>query len=156
MDKIKIIETIERIKKNQKYLNSITDFKNEKEYKNNQDKYYGSSMILFTNLNEAIEIGEELIVHFDLEPPTRYADIFSILEEAKIISEKTGEFLTKHMHTRNMLAHQYGKIDPKKVWQLFQEKEYFQTFINEVKNIIKKEEEKSKQNPNPQPPDTKP
>lgn len=128
----KINENYNTIEKYLKILEQIK-FKNYEEFKSKTIDYLASSMSLFTILNASIEIGEILIEKKELDFPKTYKEIFQILGENNVIEKKLAKKLENFMYQRNMLAHQYEKINPKKIYELLNEKEIFKTFIKETK-----------------------
>jgi uncharacterized protein YutE (UPF0331/DUF86 family) len=44
--------------------------------------------------------------------PTGYADTFEVLKEAKVISKRLGETMETMAKFKNVVVHQYEKIDP--------------------------------------------
>ena len=133
---IKIQKNIEVIEKYIKILeefniNSVEDF-NSKTHDN-----LAISMSLFTILNACIEIGEELITIKKLEVPMSYREIFSILSKHNILSKETSQKISNYMYYRNMIAHQYDEIDITKIYYVFENKDFFKTFILEIKDILK-------------------
>ncbi|MCA9496428.1 MAG: DUF86 domain-containing protein [Nanoarchaeota archaeon] len=119
-----------------KYLKEIENMNIEslEEFKNTPIKHLASSMCIFSILNSCIELGENLITKKKLETPLKYKEIFEILRNNNLISKKTGEKLSEYMYIRNMLAHQYGKINLKKVYEIINSKKIILDFMNEIKN----------------------
>jgi uncharacterized protein YutE (UPF0331/DUF86 family) len=93
-------QNIEGIKQYLKFLDDVDGVSTISDLKKNMEKYLSISMALFTMLNHAIEIGEDLIDKYELKIATKYREIFEELEEKNIITSKTAQFLIKHMHTR--------------------------------------------------------
>lgn len=125
----------------EKYLKEIEDMniKNYEDFESTSIKNLAASMCVFSILNSCIELGEHLITLRSLETPLKYKDIFVILTSKKILSKKTGESLSNFMHLRNMLAHQYGRVDLNKVYKAIEQRNVFKNFIEEVKKEILKE-----------------
>ena len=44
--------------------------------------------------------------------PTGYADTFEVLQEAKVINKRLGDTMERMAKFRNIVVHQYEKIDP--------------------------------------------
>ena len=56
--------------------------------------FYASSMVVFSIINRAIDLGEEIITTFDLGYPTKYREIFDILENAGMACNTANECLS--------------------------------------------------------------
>lgn len=72
------------------------------------------------NLHLAIEclldIGNHIIVDRDYRKPESYADIFLILTDNNLISHDLFQQLDGMSAFRNLLVHDYLRLDPKKVF----------------------------------------
>ncbi|MCH8519937.1 MAG: DUF86 domain-containing protein [Nanoarchaeota archaeon] len=131
-DIIKIQKNIEIIFKYLKILNEF-DIKNSDEFTSKTHDNLAISMSLFTILNACIEIGEELISIKNLEIPMSYKEIFTILHKNNILSQDTSTKMSNYMYYRNMIAHQYDEFDLSKIYYVFENKEIFIEFIEEIK-----------------------
>lgn len=61
---------------------------------------------------EAIfEIGTHVIASLGLARPDRYADVVPILADAGLVTRETAEALKDLAGFRNLLVHEYGRID---------------------------------------------
>lgn len=58
-----------------------------------------------------IDICNHLIADQKLRVPTSNADTFKVLQEAGLLSEQLFESMDKMAKFRNLVVHQYGKID---------------------------------------------
>lgn len=121
-----------------KYLGELEmyDITNFEEFKKDTMKHLASSMCIFSILNSCIEIGERIIKLKNFQTPLKYREIFEILEQNNVISKKTSKLMQDNMYIRNMIAHQYGKVDLKKLYNIINEKNIFNKFIEEIKQYI--------------------
>ena len=46
--------------------------------------------------------------------------------------------MQKYMYVRNMIAHQYGKIELKRLYDIIENKNVFTEFCNEIKKYLSK------------------
>lgn len=71
--------------------------------------------IISINLERAVQISVDIASHLLAESsgptPTTMADSFAYLHQSNIISEKTAQSLIKATGLRNLLVHEYSKID---------------------------------------------
>ncbi len=68
-----------------------------------------------------IDVSRLIIIDLDLKRPEDNYEAISILFENKIISEDLARKLTKMIGLRNILVHEYGKIDRKKIYKILKE-----------------------------------
>jgi len=59
-----------------------------------------------------VDIANHIISDQGMRLPTGYADTFEVLKEAKVISKRLGETMETMAKFRNVVVHQYEKIDP--------------------------------------------
>jgi uncharacterized protein YutE (UPF0331/DUF86 family) len=59
-----------------------------------------------------MDIADHIISDQGMRLPTGYADTFEVLAENKVISRKLSGTMQKMAKFRNVIVHQYGKIDP--------------------------------------------
>ena len=59
-----------------------------------------------------IDIANHIISDTGMRLPTGYADTFQVLVENKVIKKRLFETMEKMAKFRNVLVHQYEKIDP--------------------------------------------
>jgi uncharacterized protein YutE (UPF0331/DUF86 family) len=127
----KINYEIEEIKTYLKDIENL-EIKNKIDFLQKRDKQLAASMALFNILNSTIELGEELITSNNLETPLKYREIFQILKENKKLNSNVADKIGKYMHQRNMLAHQYGKINLELIYEVIENKDIFNKFISEI------------------------
>ncbi|MBU1209634.1 MAG: DUF86 domain-containing protein [Proteobacteria bacterium] len=59
-----------------------------------------------------VDIANHIISDQGMRLPTGYADTFEVLQEVKVISKRLGVTMAKMAKFRNIVVHQYEKIDP--------------------------------------------
>jgi uncharacterized protein YutE (UPF0331/DUF86 family) len=132
----KILEKLENF---QEYLKFIYQLKKESK----SEKVFLSDFHLFGNTERylqlliqiIIDISHLIIIDLGLKKPEDNYEAISILFSHKIISEKMASKLTKMVGLRNILVHEYGKIDRKKVYEIL--KKQTEDLENFKKQIIK-------------------
>ncbi len=77
----------------------------------NIEKYYASSMVLFSLLNRVIDLGQEIVISKKLGMPSSYKDVFRILFSRKIIGNELFREMETFVDLRNALSHEYHRID---------------------------------------------
>ena len=66
------------------------------------------------------DIGTHLIASLGLTRPERYADILPALRSHGIVSDATARSLTDLAGFRNLLVHDYGRVDQRRVHQFLE------------------------------------
>lgn len=89
----------------------------------------------------AIEAAQNICNHLAARvartAPASYADCFSILAENQIISDKLAPKLASMAKFRNLLVHQYGKIDNAIIYQIIKNDTVdLQNYISELKFFL--------------------
>jgi len=80
-----------------------------------------------------------VIIEENLEKPDSRMEEISLLYNSGIISEKMAQKLEDIVKFRNILVHEYGEIDKKKVYKNFLSKmEDFEEFKKEILRWLKK------------------
>lgn len=77
---------------------------------------------MYLSIECLLDIGNHIISDKGLRKPETYSEIFQILAEEEIISQKLLEELKGMAAFRNILVHDYLRIDLDKVYQLIHEK----------------------------------
>lgn len=70
-------------------------------------------------ITRAIDINQHIISELatkDTSPPKDYKNTFILLSELGIYSKEFAEEISKSIGTRNLLVHEYDKIDPKLIY----------------------------------------
>ena len=132
MDINQVYKNIQIIEKYLKHLNTFS-FTSLEEFESQFNDYLAISMSLFTILNACIEIGESIIDIKKLEFPQSYRYIFTILQNNSILSKEVAQKLSICMKERNMIAHQYDEVDTKAIYNLYKDREIFNSFLEEIK-----------------------
>lgn len=126
-DKEKIAFIVEDIKM---YLQKLEKMKlNSAEDLKDDTKFYASSMILFSILNRTIDLGDEIVKDEKLGYPLEIREIFILLSDNKIISKTLEKRLRDLVISRNKLAHRYGSIKEKDIFNLTKEMKYVKEFV---------------------------
>jgi len=126
-----IIEDIDMYLKKLENINilSVGDLKED-------IKFYASSMVVFSILNRTIDLGDEIVKNEKLGYPTEIKEIFVLLSNKKIISKETEIKLRDLVISRNKLAHRYGAIKTKDVFDLIKNMKYVKKFIEEILKYV--------------------
>jgi uncharacterized protein YutE (UPF0331/DUF86 family) len=129
--RIKIIE--ERINRLSQMSLSINSFY---QYQASQDVKDIVERNLHVAIEACLDIAKIIISEKKLNEPKDYKSAFIILVEAGILSEKSLSFLIPMAGTRNILLHNYDKIDDSIIYGIL--KKHLKDFLIFLKEIRKK------------------
>ncbi len=83
-----------------------------------------------------IDIGNHIISDEGFRPPAGYGEIFQVLKEEGIIDEELAETMRKIAGIRNILVHDYLKVDSNIVYTTLQKLVDFKTFARLIGEFI--------------------
>jgi len=93
-------------------------------------------------IEEVMDIANHLVSFYKWREPTGYRDLFLILKEHGIISEKYLPTFQSMASSRNMLVHRYETIDDELVFGIFKKRlDDFELFITLVVNWVESQKE---------------
>lgn len=135
----KIIEKIQRLDEYLSYLKQLKEeVKNEKEF---LDDFHFHGLVeryLQLSCQVVIDTLNLLIIEKDLAKPESGQEVVSFLFKKSIISQDLFSRLEGVVGFRNILVHEYGRINHKKVYQYLMEKlEDFEVFKKEILRLIR-------------------
>jgi len=101
-------------------LNRLKRFQNInlEEFKKDQDIQDIVIHNLFLIIQNLIDIGNHIIADEGFETPGYYGEIPEILSKEKIISENLASVFKKMISFRNIIVHEYSKVDLAKVYDI--------------------------------------
>ena len=111
MSNLNVIET--KISHIQKYLNLLNRYKkfSQKEIEQNPDLKGALERYLYLAVQATLDLGEAIISFKEFRRPGAYTEVFYILDEEKLISKDLSEKLVNMTKFRNIIAHDYEKVD---------------------------------------------
>lgn len=109
------------------------------EFKNDWKIFQLVDHTLHLAIECAIDIAKILIIENKFRKPRTYKEVFEILRENKIISDSLAEDLKLLAEFRNRLIHDYLFMDPKEIYDIYQNKLNIFSQLSEVsRQILKK------------------
>ena len=131
----KILSDIER------YFSDLESL-NVKTPKDLEDKrnFYSVSMVIFSIINRAINLGEEAVTANNLGTPSTYKDIFYLLGKAGIINERMKNELSELSSYRNVFSHEYQNLTEKDVYNALLEMSAVRDFVKRIKVRMKEQQ----------------
>lgn len=134
------IEKINKIIKDiEKYFTELKNFNLSKENIEVSEKFYSSSMVLFTIINRMKDLAEEIIVKNEFGMPSSFEQYFEVLQENGMIDKNLSIELKKLVKDRNLFAHEYFDMDRKQVLNVSKRIYYINDFVEKVKKIVTKD-----------------
>ena len=95
------------------------------------------SFNLHTAIQNCIDIAAHLISEEGLGVPGSVSEMFYTLEESEFLSAEMTEKMIKAVGFRNLMVHEYGKIDLKRVFKVAQENvDDLKGFLVEIFNTL--------------------
>lgn len=130
MSNLTVIEN--KISSIQKYLKILERYKiySRKELENNIDIRGAAERYLYLVSQSAIDLAEAIIAYKKFRKPSTLAESFDILKEEKIISGDLAEKMIGMVGFRNVVAHDYEKINYDLVYRILHQD------IKDIKEFI--------------------
>lgn len=119
LNKQKIFEKIDSLNQYLKYLDQL-------QQESDDSKKFISDFHLFGNVERYLQlaiqsisdIGHLIILDLGLEKPQDNYEAVSLLFSQGIITQEAADCLTKMIGLRNILVHEYGRIDREKIYDI--------------------------------------
>jgi uncharacterized protein YutE (UPF0331/DUF86 family) len=100
------------------------------------EKYYATSMIMFSLLNRVIDLAQEVVVGRNLGMPSSYREVFRILRERAFITKEMLVEMEKFVELRNALSHEYYRIGSGEIFHAVKNMDVVRKFVGEMKRRI--------------------
>lgn len=119
LTKQKIFEKLENFREYLGYLSQLRkESGNKKTFTADFHLFGNTERYLQLSVQVIIDIVHLLIIDLNLKRPEDNYEAISMLYGKKIISERLADKLTKMVGLRNILVHEYGKIDRARIYQI--------------------------------------
>lgn len=134
----KTFEKLEGLKEYLGYLHELRkEAGDEKKFISDFHLFGNTERYLQLSIQSIIDITHLVIIDLDLKRPEDNYEAVSLLHEHKVISEKLAHTLTRMVGLRNILVHEYGKIDRKKIYEILATQiEDMETFQKEIVSYL--------------------
>lgn len=114
------------------YFEKLRKIAPAKENLNNDEKFLSTSMAIFQILNRMIDLADEIVKIEKIGYPLQIKDLFTFLEEKKIIDKKLERKLKDLVISRNKFSHRYGKINKEEILLILKELDSVNDFIKVI------------------------
>lgn len=138
MSSLKVIEN--KICAIQKYIKILDRYQNysQKEIEENIDLRGAVERYLYLAVQATIDLSDAIVAYKGWRKPTTMSEAFDILEEEGIISRDEAEVLIKMTGFRNIMAHDYEKVNYDTVYDILKNRlKDIEKFIATVGEKIK-------------------
>lgn len=133
----KIISKLQKLDEYVKYLKETQKI-NKNKFIEDYHFFGLAERYLQLSIEILLDVGKLLIIIRELKRPEENQEIFSALRDEKIISEKLAKNLIGIANFRNILVHDYEKIDREIVYEKLQNNiDDFELFKKEVSEYLK-------------------
>ena len=134
----KIISKLQKLDEYIKYLKEVQKI-NKNQFVEDYHFFGLAERYLQLSIEILLDVGKLLIVIKGLKRPEENQEIFSALRDEKIISEKLAGNLMGIANFRNILLHDYEKIDREIVYEKLRDNlEDFENFRKEIAGYVNK------------------
>lgn len=134
----KISSKLENLEEYLKILKEIQKV-NKKSFVNDYHFFGLAERYLQLSIESILDVGKIIITSEESKRPENNQEIFAILYDKKIISEKLTEKIQGIVGFRNILVHDYDKIDRSIVYDKLQKNlDDFVDFQKEISKFLKK------------------
>ena len=136
MTSLSVIEN--KISSVKKYLRILERYKqySQDEIVNDIDKKGAVERYLYLAVQASIDLAESVIAYKNLRKPSTMSDSFYILQEEGIISIELTEKMVKMTGFRNIIAHDYEKLNYAIVYDVLQNRlPDIEDFLNRISSI---------------------
>jgi len=136
----KIFEKLQLLDEHFAYLEKLkTEIQDEEQFLSDFHIFASTERYLQLSYQAIIDILDLIIIEQGIEKPEDRKEIVSLLYNKGILSEDLAYRLYGSIGFRNILVHDYGKIDKKMVYKYLMEKtDDFQVFKREILSWLKK------------------
>jgi uncharacterized protein YutE (UPF0331/DUF86 family) len=131
---------LERLEQLEKNIFELEKFKSDLsigDIKDNIRLQWSLRYGLFESVQIVIDLSCHLSSYYNLGNPKTYSDCVELLVEHNYLSKTLGEKLIGMIGLRNILIHEYVKIEMERLYSLLNNLEDFKAFVSEIREIIK-------------------
>ena len=121
-----------KISSAKKYLKILERYKkySKKEIETDLDKKGATERYLYLAVQATSDLAEATVSYRNFRKPTTMTEAFYILNEEKIISDELTEKMVRMIGFRNIIAHDYEKVDFDIVYDVLQNK------LTDIENFL--------------------
>ena len=129
-------DKLTRLEENLKALKAIKSSYTLDDILSDKVDEWGLRYGLMESIQIIIDIACHLAAEKNLGSPKNYSECISVLISNKYIKENLGDKLKRMIGLRNLLVHDYGIIDSKKLYDYLDHLDDINAFIYAVRDIL--------------------
>jgi len=131
-----MFDRLEKLEENYTQLEKFKESVSLNDVLQNKTDEWALRYGLFESIQIIIDISCHLVSKYNLGNPKTYIDCIDLLVQNNYLDSKLGEKLNGMIGLRNILIHEYVKIDLDKLYQLLNSINDFKEFAVSVKDKI--------------------
>ncbi|MDH7604311.1 MAG: DUF86 domain-containing protein [Melioribacter sp.] len=131
-----IIDKLKTLEENLKILNKIKNTYKPDDFLKDKVDEWGLRYGIFENIQIIIDIASSIVAEKNLGTPKNYSEAVTLFVSNNYIENELGRKLIKMIGLRNLLVHEYGIIDIKKLYEYLNSLEDIRDFVNTIKEIV--------------------
>ena len=112
-----IKDKLKRLEDNLRVLNGFKNKYSLEDVKGNKVDEWGLRYGLLESIQIIIDLACSYVAEKNLGMPENYSDCITLLVSNKYLNKNLGKRITKMVGLRNLLVHEYGIIDIKKLYE---------------------------------------
>jgi uncharacterized protein YutE (UPF0331/DUF86 family) len=126
---------LKRLEENLRILSRIKAEYSIEDITNDKVDEWGLRYGLFESIQIIIDLACSLVSEKNLGIPKNYSDCITLLVNNKYIDKKLGDKLISMVGLRNLLVHEYGIIDVKKLFDYLDHIQDIKEFANSISKV---------------------
>ncbi len=130
-----IFDKLKRLEENLRILQSIRNNYSISDLLADKVDEWGLRYGLLESIQIIIDISCSYVSEKNLGIPKNYSDCINMLISNKYLDKPLGERIAKMVGLRNLLVHEYGIIDVKKLYEFLNHLDDIRAFVNQIKKF---------------------
>lgn len=133
-----LLDKLKRLEENLKIPSKIKETYTLDDFLTDKVDEWGLRYGLFETIQIIIDIASSLVAENNLGMPKNYSETITLLMSNSYLEKEMGEKLIGMIGLRNLLVHEYGIIDVKKLFEYLDSLNDIRDFINKIKEKVPK------------------
>jgi uncharacterized protein YutE (UPF0331/DUF86 family) len=130
-------DKLSRLEDNLKTLKTIKAHYTLDDFISDKVDEWGLRYGLFESIQIIIDITCHIVAQKNLGTPNNYSDCVSLLVSNNLLNENLAQKITGMIGLRNLIIHEYGIIDVKKLYDYLDHLDDISDFIHTVRETLK-------------------
>lgn len=133
-----LTDKLKRLEENLKILDSFKEKYTIDNILTDKIDEWGLRYGFFESIQIIIDLACSIVAEMNLGMPKNYSECITMLISSKYLNEELGKKITKMVGLRNLIVHEYGIVDVKKLFEYLNYIDDMRDFVNAIKDIIPK------------------